>query len=101
VGQFAIASAFQMGAGRVIAVDRLQDRLDSARSLGADVLNFDAEDPVEAIMAPTGGIGVDRVIDAVGVDAQHRTAAQPFRQTRRNKRSPRAARLRRSGTRTA
>lgn len=71
VGQFAIASAFQMGAGRVIAVDRLQDRLDSARSLGAEVINFDAEDPVEAIMALTGGIGVDRVIDAVGVDAQH------------------------------
>jgi threonine dehydrogenase-like Zn-dependent dehydrogenase len=71
VGHFAIASAFQMGAGRVIAVDRLQDRLDSARSLGAEVINFDAEDPVEAIMALTGGIGVDRVIDAVGVDAQH------------------------------
>jgi threonine dehydrogenase-like Zn-dependent dehydrogenase len=71
VGQFAIASAFQMGAGRVIAVDRLQDRLDSARSLGAEVINFDAEDPVEAIMALTGGIGVDRAIDAVGVDAQH------------------------------
>ena len=101
MGQFAIASAFQMGAGRVIAVDRLQDRLDSARSLGAEVINFDAEDPVEAIMALTGGIGVDRVIDAVGVDARIRTAVQPFRQTRRNKRSPRAARLRRSGTRTA
>jgi len=71
VGQFAIASTFQMGAGRVIAVDRLQDRLDSARSLGAEVINFDTEDPVEAIMALTGGIGVDRVIDAVGVDAQH------------------------------
>jgi threonine dehydrogenase-like Zn-dependent dehydrogenase len=70
VGHFAIASAFQMGAGRVIAVDRLQDRLDSARSLGAEVINFDAEDPVEAMMALTGGIGVDRVIDAVGVDAQ-------------------------------
>lgn len=71
VGQFAIASAFQMGAGRVIAVDRLADRLDSAQLLGAEVINFDAEDPVEAIMSMTGGIGVDRAIDAVGVDAQH------------------------------
>jgi threonine dehydrogenase-like Zn-dependent dehydrogenase len=71
VGQFAIASAFQLGAGRVIAVDRLQDRLDSARSLGAEVINFDQEDPVETILALTGGIGVDRAIDAVGVDAQH------------------------------
>jgi hypothetical protein len=67
----------------------------------ASLISFDAEDPVEAIMVLTGGIGVDRVIDAVGVDARIRTAVQPFRQTRRNKRSPRAARLRRSGTRTA
>jgi len=71
VGQFAIASAFQMGAGRVFAVDRLPDRLDSARLLGAEIINFDAEGPVDAIMALTGGIGVDRAIDAVGVDAQH------------------------------
>ena len=62
---------FKWARGRVIAVDRLQDRLDSARSLGAEIINFDAEDPVEAIMALTGGISVDRVIDVVGVDAQH------------------------------
>lgn len=34
-------------------------------------MNFDKEDPVETIVALTGGIGVDRVIDAVGVDAEH------------------------------
>jgi threonine dehydrogenase-like Zn-dependent dehydrogenase len=71
VGQFAIASAFLMGAGRVLVVDRLADRLESARAQGAEVINFEQEDPVEAIMALTGGIGVDRAIDAVGVDAQH------------------------------
>jgi threonine dehydrogenase-like Zn-dependent dehydrogenase len=71
VGQFAIASAFLMGAGRVIVVDRLEDRLESARAQGAEVINFELEDPVEAIMTLTGGIGVDRAIDAVGVDAQH------------------------------
>lgn len=60
-----------MGAGRVIAVDRHQDRLEMARAQGAEVVNFDREDPVETIVRLTGGAGVDRVIDAVGVDAEH------------------------------
>jgi threonine dehydrogenase-like Zn-dependent dehydrogenase len=71
VGQFAVASAFMLGAGRVIVVDRLADRLDMARAQGAETVNFDEENPVEAIMALTAGIGVDRVVDAVGVDAVH------------------------------
>jgi threonine dehydrogenase-like Zn-dependent dehydrogenase len=70
VGQFAIASARLMGAGRVFAVDRLESRLAMARAQGAEPIDFDREDPVEAIRALTGGIGVDRVIDAVGVDAE-------------------------------
>ncbi|MDA8169282.1 MAG: glutathione-dependent formaldehyde dehydrogenase [Nitrospiraceae bacterium] len=70
VGQFAIISAFLKGAGRVIAVDKIVSRLEMARAHGAEAVNFEAEDPVEAILALTGGIGVDRVIDAVGVDAE-------------------------------
>jgi threonine dehydrogenase-like Zn-dependent dehydrogenase len=70
VGQFAIASAKLMGAGRVLAVDHLPDRLDMARRQGAEVINFDEEDPVKTIMELTGGIGADCAIDAVGVDAQ-------------------------------
>lgn len=70
VGQFAIASAKVMGA-RVIAVDRLDDRLEMARRQGAETVDFEKEDPIETILALTGGIGVDRAIDAVGVDAQH------------------------------
>jgi threonine dehydrogenase-like Zn-dependent dehydrogenase len=70
VGQFAIASAFVLGAGRVLAVDRLPDRLEMAQAQGAEIINFDREDPVQAILSLTGGIGVDRAIDAVGVDAQ-------------------------------
>ena len=70
VGQFAIASAFILGAGRVLAVDRQPSRLEMARAQGAEVINFDEEDPVEAIRSLTGGIGVDRVIDAAGVDAE-------------------------------
>lgn len=69
VGQFAIASARLMGAGRIIAVDHQPDRLEMAQRQGAEVVNFDAEDPVETIVAMTGGIGVDRAIDAVGIDA--------------------------------
>ena len=70
VGQFAILSTKLFGAGRVIAVDGIEDRLDSARRQGAETINFNREQPVETIQRLTGGIGVDRVIDAVGVDAE-------------------------------
>jgi threonine dehydrogenase-like Zn-dependent dehydrogenase len=71
VGQFAIASARLMGAGRILAVDKYDDRLAMARRQGALTVNFEREDPVATIKRLTGGIGVDRVIDAVGVDAMH------------------------------
>jgi threonine dehydrogenase-like Zn-dependent dehydrogenase len=70
VGQLAIASAKLMG-GRVIAVDRLPDRLAMARAQGAETINFDEVDPVDAIVKLTNGDGARRIIDAVGVDAQH------------------------------
>lgn len=69
VGQFAIASSKLMGAGRVLAIDNVPSRLDMAKVQGAEVINFDAEDPVQAVKELTGGIGSDRAIDAVGVDA--------------------------------
>lgn len=69
VGQFAIASAKLLGAGRVLAVDNVPSRLALAKSQGAEIINFDQEDPVETLKRLTGGIGVDRAIDAVGVDA--------------------------------
>jgi threonine dehydrogenase-like Zn-dependent dehydrogenase len=71
VGQCAILSAFLLGAGRVFAVDSVPDRLGRARRQGAETVDFNLEDPVEAIRRLTGGIGADRVIDAVGVDAMH------------------------------
>jgi threonine dehydrogenase-like Zn-dependent dehydrogenase len=70
VGQLAVLSAYLQGAGRVIAVDRHADRLALARAQHAEIVDFDSENPVEAIQELTGGIGVDRVIDAVGIDAQ-------------------------------
>jgi threonine dehydrogenase-like Zn-dependent dehydrogenase len=69
VGQFAIASAMLLGAGRVLAVDTISSRLDMAREQGAEVIDFNEEHPVEAIRELTGGIGADRVIDCVGVDS--------------------------------
>ena len=70
VGQFAVLSAKLFGAGRVLAVDGHEDRLAIARGQGAEVINFNREAPVQTIKRLTGGIGVDRVIDAVGVDAE-------------------------------
>lgn len=69
VGQFSIWSAFHLGAGRVIAVDSVPDRLEAARRQGAETVDFEHDDTVELIEEMTRGIGVDRVIDAVGVDA--------------------------------
>jgi len=71
VGQFAIASAFHLGASRVLAVDCIESRLHAARAQGAEVIHFEREDPVDTIHRLTDGIGVDRAIDAVGVDALH------------------------------
>jgi threonine dehydrogenase-like Zn-dependent dehydrogenase len=69
VGQFCVACAKLFEAGRIIAVDTIPSRLDMARAQGAEVINFNDEDPIRAIKDITAGIGVDRVIDAVGVDA--------------------------------
>ena len=69
VGQFCVACAKLFDAGRVIAIDTIPSRLEMARAQGAEVIDFNAEDPIEAIKELTSGIGVDRVIDAVGIDA--------------------------------
>ncbi len=71
VGQFTIASAMLLGAGRVFAVDAVPSRLEMAKKQGAEVINFNEEHPVEALMRLTGGVGVDICIDVVGVDAYH------------------------------
>lgn len=71
VGQFAIASAFMLGAARVIAIDRFQERLDLARGLGAITVDYSEEDlsVLTALRDLTGGIGPDSCIDAVGLEA--------------------------------
>ena len=69
VGLFAVQSALLMGAARVIAIDHYPNRLQLAKSLGAEVINFRETDVRDALMDMTGGIGPDAVIDAVGMEA--------------------------------
>ena len=66
VAQFAICSAWMLGAGRVIAVDRLLERLEMARRGKTETSNFEEEDVYDALKEMTKGRGPDRCIDAVG-----------------------------------
>ncbi|HEX7020315.1 MAG TPA: zinc-dependent alcohol dehydrogenase, partial [Gemmatimonadaceae bacterium] len=70
VGQFAIKSAFLLGAERVIAIDRVPYRLQIARErAGAETINYEQTDVYDAIREKTGGRGADACIDAVGMEA--------------------------------
>jgi threonine dehydrogenase-like Zn-dependent dehydrogenase len=74
VGLFAVQSAFALGAHRVIAIDHHPHRLDLAKSMGAEVINFEEVDVREALVEMTGGIGPDACIDAVGMESHGVTA---------------------------
>lgn len=70
VGLFAMKSAYLLGAGRVIAIDRFPERLQMAREhTGAQTINYEEEDLADALMEMTGGRGPDACIDAVGMEA--------------------------------
>jgi threonine dehydrogenase-like Zn-dependent dehydrogenase len=70
VGLFAIASAYLLGAERVIAIDRFPERLRKAREhCNAITLNYEEVDVQEALRDLTGGRGPDACIDAVGMEA--------------------------------
>lgn len=70
VGQFTIRSAFMLGAERVIAIDRIPERLKMARAGGAEIINYEeVDDLVEELKWVTGGRGPDACIDAVGLEA--------------------------------
>src|SRR3954466_14796215 len=69
VGQFAIASAYLLGAERVIAIDRFPYRLRIAEErAGAETINYEEIDVMEALDSMTGGRGPDACIDAVGME---------------------------------
>ncbi len=70
VAQMAIQSAWMLGAGRVIAIDHVPERLLLAQTKGrAETINFEKEDVYERLQEITGGRGPDRCIDAVGCEA--------------------------------
>jgi threonine dehydrogenase-like Zn-dependent dehydrogenase len=69
VGALAIPCAFMLGAERVISIDRFPDRLALARRAGAEVINYDEVDVLEALHEMTGGMGPDACVDAVGLEA--------------------------------
>ncbi|MGG6242013.1 zinc-dependent alcohol dehydrogenase [Nodosilinea sp. AN01ver1] len=69
VGQFAIRSAMMLGAERVIAIDRIPERLALAAAAGAETLNYEEMDAGVALKEMTGGLGPDCCIDAVGMEA--------------------------------
>jgi threonine dehydrogenase-like Zn-dependent dehydrogenase len=72
VGLFAIASAYLLGAERVIAIDRFDYRLRKARDQAkAEVIDYEAVDVSEALREMTGGRGPDKCIDAVGMESHH------------------------------
>ncbi|MGE3277087.1 MAG: zinc-dependent alcohol dehydrogenase [Vicinamibacterales bacterium] len=70
VGLFAIKSAFLLGAERVIAIDRVPERLALARdACGAETIDFSRDNVLEALRVLTGGRGPEACIDAVGLEA--------------------------------
>jgi threonine dehydrogenase-like Zn-dependent dehydrogenase len=74
VGQFAIRSAFLLGAERVISIETVQERIALAKVAGAEVIDFMQEDVYDRIQELTKGRGADACIDAVGTEP-HTTAS--------------------------
>jgi threonine dehydrogenase-like Zn-dependent dehydrogenase len=74
VGQMAIMSAWLLGAGRVIAIDSVSERLRMAAEQGrAETVDFSREDVFDRLKTMTGGRGPDACIDAVGLEAHGAT----------------------------
>jgi threonine dehydrogenase-like Zn-dependent dehydrogenase len=69
VGQFAMRAAKMLGAGQVIAIDCVPERLAMAKAAGAIPVNFEEESVLEVLGEQTHGKGPDKCIDAVGLEA--------------------------------
>jgi threonine dehydrogenase-like Zn-dependent dehydrogenase len=80
VGQFAIASAYLLGAERVIAIDRFPYRLQMAKDKAgaSEVINYEEESVLERLKELTGGRGPDKCIDAVGMEAHGHAATYAY-----------------------
>ena len=84
VGQFAIASAYLLGAEQVIAIDRFEYRLAMARERAgaAHTINYEKLDIRDALLELTGGRGPDKCIDAVGMEAHGHGAIYAYDRTK-------------------
>ncbi|CAN5447461.1 zinc-dependent alcohol dehydrogenase [soil metagenome] len=71
VGQFAVKSAFMLGAEQVVLIDHYEARLDLARRENENLvtINFDEEEVYDRLLGLTGGRGPDSCIDAVGLES--------------------------------
>jgi threonine dehydrogenase-like Zn-dependent dehydrogenase len=78
VGLFAIKSAQLLGAERVIAIDRVPDRLIKAQQCGAEPINYSEASVLEALKEMTGGRGPDACIDAVGMESHSATVVHMY-----------------------
>ncbi len=76
VGQFVIRSAWMLGAGRVIAIDDVPERLEMARAGKAEVIDTRSENASERLKEMTKGRGPDSCIDAVGAEAHGTNALE-------------------------
>jgi threonine dehydrogenase-like Zn-dependent dehydrogenase len=80
IGLCATAGAKLMGAAQIIAVDRVAERMDLARRLGAtDIVDFSKVKPVDEIMRITDGRGVDVAIEALGTQATFESCLRVLR----------------------
>lgn len=83
VGQSAARAAYLLGAERVIAIDRLPERLAMTEEhTGAETLNFEAVDVMDALREMTGGRGPDACIEAVGMEAHGTGLEHAYDRTR-------------------
>ena len=94
VGLFAMKSAWLLGAGRVVAVDKVGYRLEFARRwAGAETLDFESVDVIAAVKELTDGRGADACIDAVGLRGgrlAHAARGRHLREDRGRARRPRS-----------
>ena len=79
VGLMAVFSAVRLGAARVFAIDRVPERLEQARELGAEPVDFAAVSPPEVLRQATHGRGADGVVEAVGTPQATRAAVDLVR----------------------
>lgn len=78
VGQLAILSLKKMGVKKIFAIDNVPYRLEIAKKQGAHTINFDEVDPVKELKKLTDNRGPNKIIDAVGIDAEHPSGVAPW-----------------------